>query len=105
MQVDRYVSQKEADSLYEIGRGAWEAAEHVIARNDTATPMRFDRIISASTIGKLSFLDPTGNVNPPKLFANGKVNHQTFRGIRELTRQTAQALDKLIDRTRPAGKF
>jgi hypothetical protein len=98
MQVDRFVSQREADALYkDMGWVAWEANDHVIAQSGAATPMHFNRVVPPRLISQLTFQGPTGKVTPAKFFAKGRVNPQTFRGVRELTRGAAQLLDELID--------
>src|SRR5947209_4638492 len=46
MQVDRYGTQAEADSLYEgDGLKAWPASDHLFSKDEEATPMRFDLIV------------------------------------------------------------
>jgi HNH endonuclease len=98
MQVGRFVSQREADALYKAAEGwAWKAADHIFAKPGTGTPMRFDNAVPPSLIRKLSFLDPTGHVKPPKFIGKDKVDPQTFRAVRELTQQAARLLDELIN--------
>lgn len=94
MQVDRLVSQKEANALYK--EGAWEAADHVVAKARTGTRIRYDRPVPASVIRKLKFISSNG-IRPPKFNRAGKVDPQTFRGVRELTRESAALLDGLLE--------
>ena len=96
MQVGRFLSQKEADALYRpSGDSAWEASDHVLASSSTATPMSFDRTIPLSLVRRLEFISPQGETRTAK-FVGGRVDPQTFRGLRELTRESALLLDRLI---------
>ncbi len=98
MQVGRFVSQREADALYkDSGGSAWDADDHVFAQPGTGTSMSFDRIAPSGLVAKLSFVDSTGQVTPPKFKTKGAVDPQTFRAVRELTRPSALLLDQLID--------
>ena len=97
MSVGRFVPQDEADAHYDgEGAGAWEAEDHILASPDSGTEMRFARKIPDHLARQLTFLSPAGDVKGPALNRSGNLDHQTFRGVRELTAAGAAILDDVI---------
>ncbi|HEV2950111.1 MAG TPA: HNH endonuclease signature motif containing protein, partial [Gemmataceae bacterium] len=94
MQIGRLGSQEDADKLYE--RGAWKAPEHVFAQRGTETPLRFDLTIPSKSINQIRFLNVKGEQTDLKYNSAGRLEPQCFRGLRELTPQTARLLDSIL---------
>ena len=94
MQIGRFGSQEDADRF--VKGGAWEASEHVFGRRGTETPLRFDLTIPSKSINQMSFLNAKGEQTDLKYNSAGRMEPQCFRGLRELTPQTARLLDSLL---------
>ena len=97
MSVGRFVSQDEADARYDgEGGRAWPAEDHILASPDSGTAMRFAREVPDHLARQLTFLSPVGDIKGPALNRSGNLDHQTFRGVRELTAAGAAILDDVI---------
>lgn len=94
-EVEVVCSQKEAEER--LGTtDLWEAADHAIAKLGTATPIRTDRIVPQKLVRELTLFGRDGRINQPKIRAGGRLDQQTFRGVRELTQESAATLDALL---------
>lgn len=93
MTVDRIVGRAEAAA--ELG-DVYDAAEHVLAKPGTATFEVFDAVISGENtedLDAIGFLTSDGTIATPKRNADGAVEPQTFRNVREVTEDTAALFD------------
>lgn len=73
----------------------WDAADHLLAKPGTASPPRFDRVVSMDKVRDLEFLSG-GTVVYPKFLPSGLPDRQTFRGVREVSASTAKLLDQTL---------
>lgn len=99
MEVGLICGKKEAASR--IGcelEDLWDASEHVLGA--AATPMRFDLAVPPEVVRGLGFVSG-GKIYPPKFVSSGQLDQQTMRGVRELTAESAAALDELLPPLRP----
>jgi len=96
MTVERVATREEAIAV--LGTSdLWDAKQHVIAKQGTSSRERFDVPISQSDVWTIEFIDSNGAVVPPKRNRHGRVDPQTFRGVREITAPTASLLDSYLD--------
>jgi hypothetical protein len=96
MVVDRVVSKAEADRHFKSD--CWPATDHCIARSGTAGNVRFNRFTPPSVVAGLKFRTPKGDVVGP-VFSDSQdhlLDSQTLRGVRELTADSAAALDQVL---------
>jgi hypothetical protein len=73
----------------------WPGREHLIAAENTGTPMIFDRVVPVSLVRELRFETPNGP-QPAKFAGPGQLDRQTLRGVRQLTPTSALLLDELL---------
>jgi len=74
--------------------------DHLLANASTATPMRFDLIIPLEIVRKIRFT----NGESPKIRRRGNLTEadpQTFRGVRQISTESATLLRKLLDAVQP----
>lgn len=93
MTVDRILGRAEA--VAELG-DVYDAPEHVLAKPGTATFEVFDAVISAENtedLDAIEFRTSKGALATPKRNADGSVEPQTFRNVREVTEDTAELFD------------
>jgi hypothetical protein len=79
----------------------WDSPECVIARKRTASPMRFDRVLPIRWVKRLRFKGSRGTV--ALLMRQEKLDRQTLRGVRELTKKSAEILEGVIKRSERKG--
>lgn len=93
MRVDRYTTQEEGER--ELKETLWPAPDHVLSYH--CTPMRYERQVPTRIVERLRF----GDNKPLKFTAPGFLDQQTLRGVRQLTPESAELLDSLIDEPAP----
>lgn len=74
----------------------WEAAEHLIAMNGSASAQSSARVIPVEILRLLRFESASG-VTALKFVTETRLDQQTFRGVRRLTQESADLLESLID--------
>lgn len=77
----------------------WEANEYLIA--ERATPLDLSREVSSQLVQSLSFVTEKGMTRSPIFSRPGHLNEQTMRGVRQLTANSAAALDALLPQAEP----
>jgi 5-methylcytosine-specific restriction endonuclease McrA len=82
-----------AEAADDLGDDLWLASDHIIA--SAATPMDFNRVVPLEVTQRLMFVSG-GNSKPLQFQSPGYLDQQTLRGVRELTPQSALALDQLL---------
>lgn len=87
------VSFKEACEL--LPYDPWEAEEHLIANEGTASKQSSAREIPLEMLRQLRFETAMG-VTALKFVSSTKLDQQTFRGVRCLTPKSAELLESLI---------
>jgi hypothetical protein len=92
--VDKIVDQATAEHL--LPYEPWMAADHVISAPQTCTAMHYDRIIGGAQMGQISFVLASGGVGGVKHRRDGKVEPQSFRGVREITPGTARLFESVL---------
>jgi hypothetical protein len=93
IEVDQVVSQHEAERLLEYV--PYEAKDHLLARAGGET-FDFDRPVPAKVTKQLLFVHKRLEPRPP-VFRHGKLDRQTLQRVRELTPESAELLDRIID--------
>jgi hypothetical protein len=74
----------------------YRASDHVLASAGTATGYHFDAIVPRSKIGNIEFIKVDGKKSGVKYNRTGRVEQQTFRGVREITAATAKIFDGVL---------
>lgn len=74
----------------------WEADEHVIAVDGSASTQSSKRVIPIDVLRQLRFESPSG-ITALKWVSDTRLDQQTFRGVRRLTPESADLLESLID--------
>lgn len=74
----------------------WDADEHIIAVDGSASTQSSERVIPIDILRKLRFESPSG-VSALKWVSESRLDQQTFRGVRRLTPESAELLESLID--------
>jgi hypothetical protein len=94
MKVSNIVhSNAEAERL--LGYDVWPAADHLIANENECTPMRFRRRVPLQIVQQLRF-DSKTQPQPLKFTDSGRLDQQTLRGVRRLSRRSAELLDSVL---------
>lgn len=88
------VSFEEASEL--LPYEPWEAEEHLIAEDGTASVQSLSREIPLPVLQKLRFESPSGKT-ALKFVSHNRLDQQTFRGVRKLTPMSVQELEALIE--------
>ena len=94
MRVAEIINQSEAERR--LPYEPWEADDHLLAEDGTATLLNFTRKVKPKAARSLRFLTSNGEerslvfskANPELL------DSQTLRGVRELTEESAELLDR-----------
>ena len=93
LEVDEVVDQRTAER--KLGStNLWRAKYHLLARDGTVMPMRFDLLLPAAEARMIEFISGGKIVHP--LFTNGRADQQTFRSVRKITHTTAHMFDKAL---------
>ena len=90
--VDQVVDQRTAQRS--LPYEPWHAEDHILTRPGTRTPLRLNATVPMKDVRRLQFISQRG-VGYPKFTPKGVPDPQTFRGVRQITDDTA----KLFDRT------
>jgi len=94
MTVSKIVhSDAEAQSL--LGYDVWPASDHLIASENECTPMRFRRRVPLEIVKQLRF-DSKAGPKPLTFTAEGRLDQQTLRGVRQLSRMSVGLLDSIL---------
>lgn len=93
--VDYICDQKEACKILGTDN-LWEAKDHIICRYEDTLPIRFNRIIDIEVVRNLDLFNSKGEIVKPKFKSELVIDQQTFRGIREITENSARILDEII---------
>ena len=91
MTVGQVVSQEEAERI--LPYKLWEADDHCIAIPGSEGMLRFDVSVSEPQLAGIEFVSASGLVVGPARGNDGRVDPQTFRGVREITPTTATLFD------------
>lgn len=95
MIVDEVVGYREA--CRRLDYSPWESRDHAMARKSEMTPMVFDVKVKPADVRLLLFTNRNETVeSPPARWPDGRVNHQTFRGVRRITADAAAILDRTL---------
>lgn len=73
----------------------YDAAEWAIAE-PAGTRLDLHRALDPSLTTRLRFISPESQPKPPCFRSKGKLDGQTTRGVRELTRESAELMDRII---------
>lgn len=73
---------------------AWPARWHLLALAGSAMPMQFDTTVALDDVKRIEFV-VSGGVAAPKL-VNGWPDRQTFRGVREISANSAMLFDRAL---------
>lgn len=92
IRAERVLSREEAEEL--LGGEVWDAKWHVVCGEKTADAERYNREIPSAIASELSF--DVGGEHRRLVMRDDGVDRQTVRGLRELTPESAAALDQLI---------
>lgn len=97
MTVKRIVSRPEAVRLFDSDK-LYDAREWIVDPHQTGTPLRLDRRLPPALTRQLRFESRTG---PRGLcfISDAELDNQATRGIRELTPESADLLDRIIEAT------
>jgi hypothetical protein len=85
-----------AGATARFGDDVYDAREHIVAVQDSATPKVFDALVYDELIDDLEFLNKGGEILRAKRNASGQVEPQTFTNVREITRSTGALFDLLL---------
>jgi hypothetical protein len=80
-----------------VGYEPWNAAEHVIAAEDSASPMSFDNVVPSPAARSLLFRT-AGGATGLVFRDSDRLDQQTLRGIRRLDDDSASVLESLLAR-------
>ncbi len=95
--VDKIVNQDQAEKI--LGTmNLYQAIDHIIAQPGTETLHVFDAYLPEVATARIRFISPSGSQVPPARFANGDIDWQTFRSVRELTKSSADLFDRRLKR-------
>ncbi len=78
----------------------WEADEHLIAEEGTASATSFVRVIPTDMLKRLRF-ESAGGETALKFVSATRLDQQTFRGVRRLTSASALELESLLELPSP----
>jgi len=81
----------------------WDADEHLVAKRGTATRTTTTCAVPSEIARKLRLVAVGGRKRAPRFSSRGKLDPQTFRGIRELTQNSAAILDDALARDAESG--
>ena len=95
-EIARMVDRREAKR--EMGPDLWDADEHILAKRRTSAPQRDDAWLTEKEARSIRFIDGHGEVVPPRLNRHKQLEPQTFRAVREITRDTAGLFDRVLRR-------
>ncbi len=95
MKVAKILSYDEA-AVELKDNNLWDAEEHLIGVPGACSPQVFDRKVPLEITKNLRLVSGVQSI-PPKFKTPGLLDQQTFRGIRELTEESAIQLDKFIN--------
>lgn len=93
LEVENIVSQAEAERI--LGVDVWDAPEHIIAKQGSATPMRFERGVPMEMVRQLLFQGAKG-FESLKFESEDRLDRQTLRGVRRLSDGSARLLENLL---------
>jgi len=96
LRADHIVGQKEAERL--LNADLWKASEHVVC--GSPGQLRFDIQVPNDVVRQLRFGD---DAVAPKFSAPEMLDKQTMRGVRMLTPDSAQMLDRVLNAHRAKG--
>ena len=96
LEVGQIASREKAKRL--LGPNLWDAPEHLIARADAGTPMRFRRQVPAEVTKRLLF-ESANESKPLKFVSVDALDGQTLRGVRRLSDSSAALLEEQLKET------
>jgi hypothetical protein len=77
----------------------YEANEWIISDKQSGTPLNLHRRLAPSLARQLRFLSPQSGEKPLAFVSDSRLDNQATRGVRELTRESAKLLDRIIEFT------
>jgi hypothetical protein len=95
LQVEGIYEQQKAERLLRTNN-LWPATDHAVAIPGTETRLTLDLIIPTDAVRRLRFHATGNKVSSPKFSGPGRLDQQTFRGVRELTESGAILLDDFL---------
>jgi hypothetical protein len=95
MEVDAIVSNEEAVRRLRVSDFPSNFSDHAIARS--CTDKQFGHEVPVNIIRQLAFISPDGEVSAPKFRSKDEPDPQTFRGVRQITPDSANLLDGVDD--------
>ena len=99
LQVEGIYGQREAERR--LGNtDLWAAGEHAIAIPGTETPLLLDVVLPTNSVRLLRFHGAGDKTTGPQFIGRARLDQQTFRGVRELTEESADLLDDMLVRPR-----
>ena len=93
LQVERICNFQEAQA--ERDYPVWEADDHILAKEGSETAMSFGQMVPMDVVINLRLLSGAKEVGP-KFTKKNRLDQQTFRGVRELTAESAQTFEDLL---------
>ncbi len=100
MTVDRVVTREAAMGILET-RNLYEADDWVIAKDASGTPLHHSRQLAPDVASQLRFAPG----RPELRFAReNRLDPQTIRSVRELTKESASLLDEIIEMTEEGSR-
>ena len=97
MTVKRIVSREERVRIW--GPGAYEADEWIIDEDESGTPLNLHRRLAPAVSRQVRFVSPKSGPRSLFFISETRIYAQATRGVQELTRESAELLDRIIEIT------
>jgi hypothetical protein len=95
MTVERIVSRAEAMRVTRNSR-LYEAREWILGAPKGGTPLSLHRRIAPELSKQIRFVSPSGEIKKPFFVSPTKLDVQATRGVRQLTRESGNLLERVI---------
>lgn len=96
IRVDRICTQREAARyLGTKPEDLWEADDHIVAPDKWGTFIRLNRRMPLRVTKRIQLILKKG-ICPPAFESTGVLDRQALRGVKEITRESAQLFDRAI---------
>ncbi|HJQ12916.1 MAG TPA: hypothetical protein VJ840_17935 [Gemmatimonadaceae bacterium] len=90
------IVHSDAEAARLLGYDVWPAEDHLIAGKNECSPMRFRRRVPIEIVNQLRF-ESADRPKPLVFKSPGRLDQQTLRGVRKLTRSSAALLDSILE--------
>ena len=92
--VENILDQDQVERYHDWGYKIWVSDDHIVSLIDFAMEFNPVRKVPFQIVNKLRFVSNTG-IKPLKLI-DGKIDGQTLRGVRRLSKGSAILLDEIV---------